>query len=78
MISRLRVVIETTAGYVHYLPFDQNDGSNPFQVHKSGWMPETFTLVLIIIRKLHWQTIHRSVCDSFRRAHEISIGAANL
>jgi len=44
-ISRLRVVIGTTIGYVPYLPLDQNNNSNPFQVHKSGWAPETFYLM---------------------------------
>jgi hypothetical protein len=44
-ISRLRVVIGTTTGYIPYLPLDRNNNSNPFQVHKSGWAPETFYLM---------------------------------
>lgn len=44
VISKFRVVIGTTVGYIPYLPFDSENGNNPFQVHKSGWSPEFFIL----------------------------------
>jgi SAM-dependent methyltransferase len=41
-ISKLRVVIGTTIGYIPYLPLEPESDNNPFQVHKSGFMPQFF------------------------------------
>jgi len=41
-ISKLRVVIGTPIGYIPYLPLEPESYNNPFQVHKSGFMPQFF------------------------------------
>ena len=41
-IGKLRVVIGTTVGYIPYLPLDPESDNNPFQIHKSGFMPQFF------------------------------------
>jgi SAM-dependent methyltransferase len=42
-ISRVRVIIATPIGYQPHVPLDLENEDNPFQVHRSGWLPEFFT-----------------------------------